>query len=93
MDYDILVNFDACCTSEHTFFSGFKLKKACMLYMPVWYTHRYTVYWESFRNVPVHVPSHEIKGYQILHVALSSGPPPRVPKFSLSWPSPVGSKF
>ena len=33
------------------------------------------LYRENFRNLPV--PSHKASGYQILHVALSSGPSPR----------------
>ena len=33
------------------------------------------LYWENFRNLPV--PNHKAYGYQILHVALSSGPSPR----------------
>ena len=33
------------------------------------------LYRENFRNLPV--PNHEAYGYQILHVALSSGPSPR----------------
>ena len=36
--------FDAYCTSKHPFFSGFEAEKACVLYMPAWYTHRFTVY-------------------------------------------------
>ena len=34
-----------------------------------------SLYQESPRNLPV--PKHEAYGYQILHVALSSGPSPR----------------
>ena len=33
------------------------------------------LYRENFRNLPV--PNHKAYGYQILHVALSSGPSPR----------------
>ena len=33
------------------------------------------LYWKNFRNLPV--PNHKAYGYQILHVALSSGPSPR----------------
>ena len=33
------------------------------------------LYRENFRNLPVH--NHKAYGYQILHVALSSGPSPR----------------
>ena len=33
------------------------------------------LYRENFRNPPV--PNHKAYGYQILHVAVSSGPPPR----------------
>ena len=36
------------------------------------------LYRENFRNLPV--PSHKAYAYQILHVSLSSGPLPRVPK-------------
>ena len=36
------------------------------------------LYRENFRNLPV--PSRKAQAYQILHVALCSGPLPRVPK-------------
>ena len=48
------------------------------------------LYMENFRILPVR--SYEAWGYQILHVALSSGLLPRVP-WGQIWPHPGGHKF
>ena len=48
------------------------------------------LYGQNFRILPV--CSHEVKGYQILHVALCSGPLPRVPKL-LPWSLNFGENF
>ena len=46
------------------------------------FLHWLDLYRENLRNLPA--PSHKALAYQILHVALSSGPVLTVPKF---WPS------
>ena len=49
---------------------------------------------ENLPNLPV--PSHKAEAYQILHVALSSRPLPKVPKLQplgQIWPNPRDLKF